>query len=172
MHVVIGGGPAGYFTAITARRQDPSTPVTLLESGREVLRKVKVSGGGRFNVTHACFDPAELVTHYPRGERELRGPFTKFGPGEVMEWFAAEGVELKTEEDGRVFPVSDDSGTIVSALREAARAAGVEVRTGMRVTGIAREGAVLNCALVGAPTTGAQRVVLATGGAPGGHAGS
>ncbi|MBE0565096.1 MAG: NAD(P)/FAD-dependent oxidoreductase, partial [Krumholzibacteria bacterium] len=129
MLVVIGGGPAGFFAAVTARREDPATPVVLLEQGAEVLRKVRVSGGGRCNVTHACFDPARLVAHYPRGGRELRGPFHHFGPAETEAWFAAEGVSLKTEDDGRMFPVTDDSATIVGALTDAAAAAGVQVRT-------------------------------------------
>jgi len=164
MLVVIGGGPAGFMAAVTARRADQGTRVILLESGRQVLRKVRISGGGRCNLTHDCDDPALLVDHYPRGGRELRGPFTKFGPSAVADWFAAEGIELKTEPDGRRFPVTDRSATVVDALEAAARTAGVEVRTGVRVTGLRQvdEEFVVE-------TTGeffnARRVVLATGGA-------
>ena len=129
MIIVIGGGPAGFFGAITARENDPGRPVVLLEKSAVVLAKVKVSGGGRCNVTHACFDPRDLVTHYPRGQKELIGPFHKWGPAETVAWFSARGVPLKTEDDGRMFPVTDDSGTIVGCLVQAARSLGVDIRT-------------------------------------------
>ncbi len=103
MIIVIGGGPAGFFGAITAREVDPSRPVIILEKNPEVLAKVKISGGGRCNVTHACFDPRDLATHYPRGHKELIGPFHKWGPSETSAWFAERGVALKTETDGRMF---------------------------------------------------------------------
>ena len=164
MHIVIGGGPAGYFAAITARRTDPSTPVLLLEQGGEVLRKVRVSGGGRCNVTHACFDPRELVAHYPRGARELRGPFHHFGPAETVAWFADEGVALKTEDDGRMFPVTDSSATIVDALTGAAGRAGVEVRTRCAVVALRRDDEGFACELADGQVLRAARVVLATGG--------
>ena len=164
MHIVIGGGPAGFFAAITARRGDPSTPVLLLEQGAEVLRKVRVSGGGRCNVTHACFDPRELVAHYPRGARELRGPFHHFGPAETVAWFADLGVALKTEDDGRMFPVTDDSATIVAALTDAADRAGVEVRTRCAVGALRRDAGGFACDLADGQVLRAERVVLATGG--------
>jgi predicted Rossmann fold flavoprotein len=107
--------------------------VTILERGKSVLEKVRVSGGGRCNVTHACFDARELVRFYPRGSRELLGPFMQFGPQNTIEWFETRGVRLKTESDGRMFPVTDDSGTIVDCLMQAAQKAGVRVRTGSRV---------------------------------------
>lgn len=171
MHVVIGGGPAGFMAAVTARRADPATPVVLLEGGQKPLRKVRISGGGRCNVTHDCDDPAELVTHYPRGGRELRGPFTRFGPAEVDAWFSAEGVELKTEPDGRRFPVSDDSRDIVQALLNAAEQAGVEVRGGSRVTDLTHEGSGFQVRTAGGEAIAAARVVLATGGATSAGAG-
>ena len=165
MLVVIGGGPAGFMAAVTARRADPGTPVILLEAGRQVLRKARISGGGRCNLTHDCDDPALLVGHYPRGGRELRGPFTKFGPSAVADWFAAAGVELKTEDDGRRFPVTDDAATVVDALVGAARQAGVEVRTGCRVTGLrpAETGFLVETSA--GPSLEARGLVLATGGA-------
>jgi predicted Rossmann fold flavoprotein len=163
MIIVIGGGPAGFFAAITARRENPAVPVVLLEQGAEVLRKVKVSGGGRCNVTHACYDPRELVTRYPRGAQELRGPFHHFGPAETEDWFAAEGVGLKTEPDGRMFPVTDSSQTIIDALTGAARTAGVDVRTRTAVTSLRREGDGFLCATGGGDLQ-ARAAILATGG--------
>ncbi|HPF69815.1 MAG TPA: NAD(P)/FAD-dependent oxidoreductase [Candidatus Krumholzibacteria bacterium] len=163
MIIVIGGGPAGFMAAITARRARPGEPVLLLEQGADVLRKVAVSGGGRCNVTHACFDPRELVKSYPRGGRELRGPFHHFGPAETEAWFAAEGVRLKTEDDGRMFPVTDRSATIVEALVGAARTAGVEVRTRTVVTALERTGEGFGCRTSGGDLA-ARAVVLATGG--------
>ncbi len=130
---VIGGGAAGFFAAITAAEANPSTRIVIFERGRDVLQKVRISGGGRCNVTHACFDPMELVHFYPRGEKELLGPFMRFAPGDTVEWFAQRGVKLKTEEDGRMFPVTDQSGTIVHCLLQAASQAGVEVRLQSRV---------------------------------------
>lgn len=127
--VVIGGGAAGFFAAITAAEKGAA--VTLLEQGRGVLAKVKVSGGGRCNVTHACFDPKQLVQHYPRGGRELLGPFHHFQPRDTMAWFQQRGVDLKVEADGRVFPVSDQSQTIIDALLNAAQKAGVRLHTGV-----------------------------------------
>lgn len=127
--VVIGGGAAGFFAAITAAEKGAT--VTLLEQGRGGLAKVKVSGGGRCNVTHACFDPKQLVQHYPRGGRELLGPFHHFQPRDTMAWFQQRGVDLKVEADGRVFPVSDQSQTIIDALLNAAQKAGVRLHTGV-----------------------------------------
>ncbi|MBK8563378.1 MAG: NAD(P)/FAD-dependent oxidoreductase [Saprospiraceae bacterium] len=132
--LVIGGGAAGFFAAIRAAESKPGTKVVILEKGREVLQKVKVSGGGRCNVTHACFDAKELVKHYPRGSKALHGPFSRFQPGDTIGWFEQRGVRLKIEEDGRMFPVTDNSMTIVNCLLQAASKAGVEVRTGENVT--------------------------------------
>ena len=126
----IGGGAAGFFGAIACARANPNARVTILEAGRQPLAKVRISGGGRCNVTHACFEPATLVQNYPRGGKALRGALTRFQPKDIVAWFQGEGVKLKTEADGRMFPVSDDSQTIVNCLLQAARAAGVELRLG------------------------------------------
>jgi predicted Rossmann fold flavoprotein len=134
--LIVGGGAAGFFTAITFAEGHPGAKVAILEKGREVLQKVKVSGGGRCNVTHACFDAKELVKNYPRGEKALIGPFHRFGPADTVEWFRGRGVKLKTEADGRMFPVTDNSETIVQCLTESARQAGVEVLTGQNVVSI------------------------------------
>lgn len=129
--IVIGGGAAGFFAAITCAKTHPHTRVTILEAGQQPLAKVRISGGGRCNVTHACFDPSILVQNYPRGSKALRGAFTRFQPRDTVEWFARQGVELKTEEDGRMFPTTDDSATIVNCLMQAAEDAGVAIRTGV-----------------------------------------
>lgn len=130
---IIGGGAAGFFGAITAAESNPSCRVTIFERGKNVLEKVRISGGGRCNVTHACFDARELVKNYPRGHRELLGPFLQFGPEQTVQWFARRGVALKTESDGRMFPVTDSSQTIVDCLERSAFRAGVQVRTSARV---------------------------------------
>jgi predicted Rossmann fold flavoprotein len=134
--VVIGGGAAGYFGAITTGEARPGSRILILERGREVLQKVRISGGGRCNVTHACFDPRLLVTNYPRGDRELLGPFMRFSPQDTVAWFKAHGVSLKTEKDGRMFPVTDQSETIASCLEQAAARSGVILHCGQRVEGL------------------------------------
>jgi predicted Rossmann fold flavoprotein len=131
--VIAGGGPAGFFAAIRCAELQPRLRVLILEKARQTLGKVLISGGGRCNVTHACFDPARLVTYYPRGAAELRGAFTRFQAADTVAWFEERGVKLKTESDGRMFPVTDSSETIANCLRESARRAGVTVRTGMKL---------------------------------------
>ncbi|WP_445242007.1 NAD(P)/FAD-dependent oxidoreductase [Microcoleus sp. LEGE 07076] len=133
---VIGGGAAGFFSAITCAQTYPRARVTLLEAGRQVLAKVRISGGGRCNATHACFEPGVLVQNYPRGGKALRGAFTRFQPRDTVDWFASHSVKLKTEADGRMFPVTDDSATIVNCLIRAAEDAGVQIRTGDAVVSV------------------------------------
>lgn len=134
--VVVGGGAAGFFTAINCVEKNPKLKVVILERGKEVLSKVRISGGGRCNVTHACFIPNDLVKFYPRGERELKGPFHQFCSGDTIEWFDKHGVELKIEEDGRMFPVTDSSQTIVDCFLNTAKKLGIDVLTGQSVQGI------------------------------------
>ncbi|HBE59642.1 MAG TPA: aminoacetone oxidase family FAD-binding enzyme, partial [Cyanobacteria bacterium UBA11159] len=134
--VVIGGGAAGFFGAITCATSHPHTQVTLLEASPQVLSKVRISGGGRCNVTHACFDPAVLVQAYPRGGKALRGAFTRFQPQDTIAWFASQGVSLKTEADGRMFPMTDNSQTIVDCLITVAKMAGVQIRTSTPVKSV------------------------------------
>ncbi|WP_296380544.1 NAD(P)/FAD-dependent oxidoreductase [Winogradskyella sp.] len=125
--IIIGGGAAGFFAAINIAEQHPKLSVAILERGKEGLQKVKVSGGGRCNVTHAEFIPSELVQNYPRGEKELLGPFHTFMTGDTITWFEERGVELKIEEDGRMFPVSNSSQTIIDCFLEEANKHNVEV---------------------------------------------
>ncbi|WP_297333988.1 NAD(P)/FAD-dependent oxidoreductase [Flavobacterium sp.] len=134
--IVAGGGAAGFFTAINIAELKPGTKVAILERGKEVLGKVRISGGGRCNVTHACFVPDDLVKYYPRGEKELKGPFNHFCSGDTIEWFAKHDVELKIEEDGRMFPITDNSQTIVDCFIKAAKKSGVEVITGQSLQSI------------------------------------
>jgi predicted Rossmann fold flavoprotein len=134
--VIAGGGAAGFFAAITCAEADPAGEVILLEASRALLAKVKISGGGRCNVTHACFDPRELVKRYPRGSRELLGAFHRWQPRDTVVWFADRGIELKTESDGRMFPTTDDSQTIIDCLQRAAQKARVEIRTRCGLTSV------------------------------------
>lgn len=132
--IVVGGGAAGFFGAIRYAELNPHARVFILEKGSRVLEKVKISGGGRCNVTHGCFEPKELIKNYPRGSRELLGPFNRFACGDMMEWLANHGVDTKIEDDGRVFPVTDNSETIIRCFQKEAEMRGVKVVTGDGVT--------------------------------------
>ena len=134
--LIVGGGAAGFFTAINIVEKNPKLKVAILERGSEVLSKVRISGGGRCNVTHACFEPNELVKFYPRGEKELRGPFYQFCSGDTVEWFSNHGVELKIEDDGRMFPISNSSQTIIDCFLQATQKLGIAVLTGQSVQSI------------------------------------
>ncbi|MCL6267601.1 NAD(P)/FAD-dependent oxidoreductase [Flagellimonas myxillae] len=125
--IIVGGGAAGFYAAIHVAEQAPGLKIAIFERGKSVLSKVKVSGGGRCNVTHGEFLPKELVLSYPRGQKELLGPFHIHGPGDVMEFFETRGVRLKIEEDGRVFPESDSSQSIIDCLVGEAKRLGVQV---------------------------------------------
>jgi len=137
--IIVGGGAAGFFAAINVAEQNPKLKVVILERGKNVLTKVKVSGGGRCNVTHAEFIPQELVQNYPRGEKELLGPFHQFMTGDTIEWFEKRGVELKIEEDGRMFPVSNSSQTIIDCFLNEAKKFKVNVLKSHSVKSIQTE---------------------------------
>ncbi|TGJ98822.1 NAD(P)/FAD-dependent oxidoreductase [Leptospira langatensis] len=135
--VVIGGGAAGFFGAIQTRLLSESrVEVSLYEKSPNALSKVKISGGGRCNVTHSCFEPEELAKRYPRGEKELRRAFEIFQPKDTIRFFETRGVKLKTESDGRMFPVTDDSETILQCLLQEAKRLGVKIKTKVPITGI------------------------------------
>tara|TARA_B110000881_G_scaffold217239_1_gene234322 strand:+ start:1837 stop:3072 length:1236 start_codon:yes stop_codon:yes gene_type:complete len=167
--VVIGGGAAGFYGAITAA-ESGAGKVLILEKGPEVLTKVRISGGGRCNVTHDCYDPRELVQSYPRGIKNLMGPFHRFQPADTITWFEEHGVELKVESDGRMFPTTDSSQTIIDCLTDAARRHGVVYRTrcGATQVNLREEGFEIET------TTGeifkAPRLLIATGGIRSGDA--
>lgn len=171
---VVGGGAAGFFGAISAASRNPSAKIDLFEAAQQPLRKVKISGGGRCNVTHHCFDLPELVKGYPRGGKELLGPFTRFGPRETVEWFQKQGVWLKTEGDGRMFPVTDQSATVVDCLVKATRDHGIQLRLGAKVKHIEAVGQAAGSPQFEIELSDGSRerfnwVLLATGGSPAGY---
>lgn len=131
--IVIGGGAAGIFAALAAKEAHCNAKVLLLEKHAVLLSKVRVSGGGRCNVTHNCLDPKELIHNYPRGSKELLGPFHRFGPKETIQWFESRGVKLKTEADGRMFPITNSSETIIRCLLHEASKLGVEIRLQQKI---------------------------------------
>jgi len=137
--IIIGGGAAGFFTAINLAERLPDTKIVILERGKEVLQKVRISGGGRCNVTHAQFIPKDLSLNYPRGEKELLGPFHSFMTGDTIAWFEERGVHLKIEEDGRMFPTTDSSQTIINCFLELAQRYNIDILTSHNVTSIKKE---------------------------------
>ncbi len=161
--IVVGGGAAGFFAAITCA-QNSDKSVLILEKTSQLLQKVKISGGGRCNVTHQCFEPRELSTNYPRGSKSLIGPFHRFGAADTVEWFASRGVQLKAEADGRMFPVTDSSQTIVDVLLDTAKAAGVSIHTSEGVASIAKNADTFDLVTETGTTYSAARVLIATGG--------
>ena len=162
---VLGGGAAGFFAAITcAEALGQIGKVTLFEATPHLLSKVRISGGGRCNVTHSCFEPAELVKKYPRGGRELLGAFHRFQPRDTIEWFGSRGIATKTEEDGRMFPTTDDSGTIVDCLMSAAARAGVTIRISTPVRSIIKDAETFRLTLGNGSVEAFDRVIVATGG--------
>jgi len=162
---IAGGGAAGFFAAITAAQADPDADIRLFEKSSQFLGKVRISGGGRCNVTHACFEPRALSQRYPRGERALISAFNRFQPADTLEWFAQRGVRLKTEADGRMFPVTNSSETIVECLLEAARAHRVGLSSKLGVENAVREsnGEFL-LTLTNGETLACDALLLATGG--------
>ena len=170
---VLGGGAAGFFGAIASAEANPDLQVILLEKTSKLLAKVRVSGGGRCNVTHACESAAQLVAHYPRGSKQLKAAFQEFGVAETIAWFAKWGVALKTEADGRMFPITDSSETIAHALENAARQAGVRIFLNTSVEAIQpllEGGFQLKLSGSGAAQAGnilrPSRLLVATGGNP------
>lgn len=174
---IIGGGAAGFFAAIACARANPENEVSIFERGSEFLTKVRISGGGRCNVTHACFDPRKLSEQYPRGERALISPLHRFSPSDTVAWFKAHGVKLKIEPDGRMFPVTDSSRTIIDCLLGEAKAAGVRLFPRSGVDSAVRSGSGFQLRMGrhdGHPSNGragevpshtsCDRLLLATGG--------
>ena len=164
--VVIGGGAAGFFCAVNAARLHPALEVIIAEKGSRVLNKVRVSGGGRCNVTHACFERADMIKKYPRGTHFVKKAFHQFFTTDTIEWFAARGVTLKTEPDGRMFPVTDSSQTIIDCLLKEANRYGVQLRMNRDVTTLDRSGDRWNIQFANGELIEADYVCVACGGYP------
>jgi hypothetical protein len=162
---VVGGGAAGFFAALACAEAGRSGEIVIIEKTSQFLSKVKISGGGRCNVTHACVDEREFATRFPRGERELIAPFKQFQVSDTVAWFAARGVKLKTESDGRMFPTTDSSQTIVDCLLNAAREAGVKLMTNCGVERVIKTAdGSFELTLSNGETLTCDKVLLATGG--------
>jgi predicted Rossmann fold flavoprotein len=161
--IVVGGGAAGFFSAITCA-ENSGKSVLILEKTSQLLQKVKISGGGRCNVTHDCVEPRELSRNYPRGEKSLIGPFHRFGAADTVDWFASRGVTLKTEADGRMFPETDSSQTIIDTLIGAADAAGVSIHTSEGVTSVVKNEDNFELVTDAGNSYTATSVLIATGG--------
>ena len=162
---IIGGGAAGFFSALAAKELNPEAEILLLERSAKLLSKVRISGGGRCNVTHACFEPQLLIQHYPRGHKELLGPFHRFQPRDTIEWFRARDIILKQEEDGRMFPVSDSSDTIVDCFFGEAQRLGVKIRAQTKLQAIRKGEKGFELDTGTQSVLFAHRVILATGSA-------
>ena len=163
--ILVGGGAAGFFTAINIVEKNPKLKVVILERGKNVLEKVRISGGGRCNVTHACFVPNDLVKFYPRGEKELRGPFHQFCSGDTIEWFEKHGVALKIEDDGRMFPESNSSQTIIDCFLNATQKLGIAILTGHSVQSIFRSDTFWKVETQ-SETFACQKIVMTSGSNP------
>ncbi|MCE3278662.1 MAG: flavoprotein [Bacteroidetes bacterium] len=162
--IVIGGGAAGFFAAINAAQLHTDIQVTLLEKTNKLLTKVSVSGGGRCNVTHACFDNGLLVKHYPRGEKELRNVFSRFSTNDTINWFEQRGVKLKMEADGRMFPTTDKSETIVNCLLSEAEKSNVVIKQGVDVEEIIQAENTFKINVKGGGSFTCDQLIIATGG--------
>lgn len=163
---VIGGGAGGFFAAISCKQTYPNAKVVLYEKSEKLLAKVKISGGGRCNVTHACFTASQLAKNYPRGDKFLRKAFEQFAAADTVKWFENRGVKLKTEADGRIFPVTDNSQTIIDCLKNEVATAGILVKTSSAVTAIEK---TENSFLIKFSENNKKQVdklIIATGGSP------
>ena len=166
---VVGGGAASVFAAITAARNNPQLAITIYEASDKLLDKVKISGGGRCNVTHHCFDIAELVKNYPRGHKELKSVFSRFQPQDTIDWFEKEGVRLKAEPDGRMFPVTDSSQTIIDCLLHNLKKCNIDICYNHRIKSVIQEGPFVLTDSRG-ETLSADLLLLATGSSKDGYA--
>jgi predicted Rossmann fold flavoprotein len=167
--VIVGGGAAGFFSAIHNKKNNPNSTVIIIEKSRTVLAKVKISGGGRCNVTHACFEPKILCKSYPRGQKELLGPFHQFQPQDTMDWFESHGIPLKVEPDNRVFPISDSSQSIIDCLVNTAIELGIKIWTACSVSHITKQMNTFCLTLGDGRVHQCHKLVLATGGSREGH---
>ena len=167
--VVIGGGAAGFFGALTCANFNKNCEIIILEAGVKPLTKVKISGGGRCNVTHHCFEASELINYYPRGGKALRGAFTRFQPQDMINWLNQRGVKLKTEEDGRIFPINNDSQTIIDCFIKEAQLHRRNLRTKTLVKDIIKEENIFKIKLKTDDIIESNRLLIATGSNPSGY---
>ncbi len=166
--IVVGGGASGFMAAITAAEKRASS-IAVLEETSKTLEKVRISGGGRCNVTNACWDPRELATNYPRGEKALLGAFSRFSTGDAIDWFEKRGLELKIEDDGRIFPKSNSSTEVIHCLHKASKASGIKCLTGVKVNTVKKlSNKIFQLECQNKQFFFAKRVLIATGGRPSG----
>ncbi len=165
--VIVGGGAAGFFAALTCAQHYPQHEIRILEKTSKLLSKVKISGGGRCNVTHACYEVSALAKYYPRGAKFLKKAFSHFMPQDMVQWLAERGVETKVEADGRIFPVSDDSQTVIDCFLAESRRLGIEIQLKSPVEKIVpRAQGGFSLKVKGQNDLEADRVLIATGGSP------
>ena len=164
--IVIGGGAAGFFGAIQAAECHPNFKILILEKSNKVLSKVRISGGGRCNVTHNCFNPSELSRHYPRGEKQLKNLFKEYQASDVVSWFKQRGVKLKAEEDGRMFPVTDNSATIIDCFLQAAEEHQIKVEKGASVIKVEKTEVTFKVHCEDGRIVKSKKVLVAIGGHP------
>ncbi len=164
--IVIGGGAAGFFCAVNAARMNPALKVTIVEKSNKLLSKVKVSGGGRCNVTHACFDIIDMSKRYPRGQHFVKKAFYQFFTTDTIQWFEERGVKLKTEEDGRMFPVTDSSQTVIDCLLKEANKYHVEILMNKEVRKINIQQSTFDIQFSNGEIISAAHVCIASGGYP------
>lgn len=164
--IVVGGGAAGFYSAVRAAEKNPSLKIAILEKSNKVLAKVKISGGGRCNVTHDCLEPFSLAKHYPRGEKSLKTVFKFHDARHTIEWFRKKGVELKVEDDGRMFPVTDDSQTIIDCLMREALSHKIKIQMGEGVVDASREEDQFLIRTQQGKNYRSRFLVIATGGNP------
>ena len=160
---IIGGGAAGFFSAISLAQKNPDADISIYDSSKQFLRKVKISGGGRCNVTHSCFEPKELAQFYPRGEKELKGAFYTWQPRDTVDWFEDRGVQIKTEDDGRMFPLSDNSQSIIDCLHRQVIKNGVGLCDGVGVKSLLYEEEKFTLGFSNGMSKRFDRVCVATG---------
>ncbi len=168
--IVLGGGAAGFFAAIEAASTNPKLKIIILEKSNKLLSKVRISGGGRCNVTHHCLEPTPLSKHFPRGQRELKQLFRVFQATDTIAWFEARGVELKTEEDGRLFPVTDSSQTIIDCFLKEAVKFNIEIQLSMEVDHVEKTADGFHVHCKNGKNFSSKKLLIATGGNPHGDA--
>jgi predicted Rossmann fold flavoprotein len=164
--IVVGGGAAGFFAAIEVASRKPEYQIVILEKSNKLLAKVRISGGGRCNVTHHSLDPSSLASHYPRGRKELKQLFSIFQATDTIRWFAKHGVELKTEADGRMFPVTNDSQSVIDCFLRGAEKSGIEIITSAEVSQVDKLKGAFTVRCRNGKVFSSRKLLIAMGGHP------